>query len=962
MDEKVLLRIREIIDKEDKKNPLTDEEISHMLNVRRDAVTLLRKKANIPDSRKRRIPLLKKELAYLLKNNPSISNRDVTYRLQEKGFNVSRFTILNLRKELEAFSSKQINNSQIPGKNMNKNHPLSFSGIVGVQESLKNAILQAQAAVLYPPRGLHTLLFGPSGVGKSRMAETMYHFAKEKKRLGDDAPFIVFNCADYAKNSHLLMAQLFGYVKGAFTGAENEKVGLVDKANDGILFLDEIHRLSPEGQENLFYLIDKGLYRRLGETDFDRRANILLIGATTEHPESSLLLTLRRRIPMTIELPSLSEWKEKERLDLIFHFFHEETNRICKEVEVDREVISALLSYDCPGNAGQLHSDIRVSFAKGFLQYMSQDEEDKVVINRHDLPPHIAALFPFRESAASSSLLKKDYYSFLPGEYHMQTEITEWEKKVPQLYDWIKERYRNLQEQEKKKELVQLIVSKELDSRLEDILGESYGKTDGGHQQLIKIVGEKIVSVVEQMLWIANKYVKLNYHQIFYVLAIHIKGIIGRLEEGNLFGRKNMYNSNDNHYLFETKIAREMCEVIETTWSITLPEEEVGLIAMYINQALFPANTINHTKIGVVIASYGQIARSMADVANRLLHVNHAIAVELHWDDKIEQAISRIGTALQKADEGNGVLLLGDMGTLFLREKDWLEKFNIKVTILAPVSTPLVVEVLRKCVYTDLSLEQIAAAMKRQKEASLSSPYIDNSKRPAVISVCLTGEGAARNIEKVMKERFGSEDEGLTYLLGTSLSIRSQFEEWNEKYDIIATIGTVDPLLGGIPFISMKEVIDGTGFTFIERLLKIRGYSVYEQKKAKGLGLSDLCSSSLMLEEKARLTKKEIIEKLGALLIEQGYVKDTFLQKVWEREELGPTYINDMFAIPHADLSQTLKPAIAIAKLHYPVKWTDEVHVSYVFMMALNENCQPAIEELYTCVMDKEKWHSSFLC
>jgi Sigma-54 interaction domain. len=72
-----------------------------------------------------------------------------------------------------------------------------------------------------------------------------------------ESPFIVFNCADYADNPQLLMSQLFGYVKGAFTGAESSKAGLVEKADGGILFLDEVHRLPSEGQEILFFYLTK---------------------------------------------------------------------------------------------------------------------------------------------------------------------------------------------------------------------------------------------------------------------------------------------------------------------------------------------------------------------------------------------------------------------------------------------------------------------------------------------------------------------------------------------------------------------------------------------------------------------------------------------------------------------------------------------------------------------------------
>ena len=77
----------------------------------------------------------------------------------------------------------------------------------------------------------------------------MFQFAKSNQVIEEEKELIVFNCADYANNPELLMSHLFGYVRGAFTGADQEKTGIIDQADESMLFLDEIHRLPPEGQK-----------------------------------------------------------------------------------------------------------------------------------------------------------------------------------------------------------------------------------------------------------------------------------------------------------------------------------------------------------------------------------------------------------------------------------------------------------------------------------------------------------------------------------------------------------------------------------------------------------------------------------------------------------------------------------------------------------------------------------------
>src|SRR5690606_34380035 len=140
--------------------------------------------------------------------------------------------------------------------------------------------------------------------------------------------------------------------------------------------------------EMLFTFIDKGCFRRLGETESERTARVLLIAATTENPGSSLLKTFTRRIPMVIELPPLRERSGEERYRLILSFFKEEAIRLGQEILVSPEVIRALLYYRCPNNVGQLKVDIQLLCTKAFSDYVTKKKE-KVRIRRSDLPPHI---------------------------------------------------------------------------------------------------------------------------------------------------------------------------------------------------------------------------------------------------------------------------------------------------------------------------------------------------------------------------------------------------------------------------------------------------------------------------------------------------------------------------------------------------------------------------------------------
>lgn len=306
--------------------------------------------------------------------------RYIPVEVVEKAFNKKWDTEIMEVKELKQFSE----NPKKIHQNISMN-PLEL--MIGAKGSLKKAISQAKATVFYPPHGLHMLLLGPTGSGKSLFANRIYQFATYSDILKPGSPFITFNCADYYNNPQLLLSQLFGHKKGAYTGANEDKAGLVEQADGGILFMDEIHRLPPEGQEMLFYFIDSGSYNRLGETEHKRTSKVLFICATTENPNSALLKTFLRRIPMTIHIPSLEERSLKERVDLTTFLLGKEAERIKKNLSVHIDVYNALIHSAKFGNVGQLKSNVQLVCAHGFLHNLDRDEVVELTVR--DLPDEI---------------------------------------------------------------------------------------------------------------------------------------------------------------------------------------------------------------------------------------------------------------------------------------------------------------------------------------------------------------------------------------------------------------------------------------------------------------------------------------------------------------------------------------------------------------------------------------------
>ncbi|MCG8481713.1 MAG: hypothetical protein MJA31_00245, partial [Clostridia bacterium] len=159
-------QLKAIIKNEDLKNPLTDEEISKLMNISRSDVVKLRHLLGVGDSRERRKGLLEKAISCIISDAPDLSIRSITLKLNEKGYNISRNIVSKLMKSLETHGNEH-------GIKIKNEESHAFDSIIGSIGSLKPQIELAKAAVLYPPNGLHTLIHGSSGVGKSELADCM---------------------------------------------------------------------------------------------------------------------------------------------------------------------------------------------------------------------------------------------------------------------------------------------------------------------------------------------------------------------------------------------------------------------------------------------------------------------------------------------------------------------------------------------------------------------------------------------------------------------------------------------------------------------------------------------------------------------------------------------------------------------------------------------------------------------
>jgi len=232
-------------------------------------------------------------------------------------------------------------------------HRFSFGNIIGKSDCMQ--IIYDKLEVISVTDS-NVLIEGETGTGKDLIARTIHYNSMRK-----DKPFVKINCAAIPEN--LLESELFGYKKGAFTGAVMDKMGKFEAADGGTIFLDEIGDMPLSLQAKILRVIEEREFERLGEVE-TRKVDVRVIAATNRPlkelvEQGKFRMDLYYRLNVVrIRLPALRERAEDIPL-LLDHFIEVFNKKFNKKVKgVEQKVMDFLLDYSWPGNVRELENVI----------------------------------------------------------------------------------------------------------------------------------------------------------------------------------------------------------------------------------------------------------------------------------------------------------------------------------------------------------------------------------------------------------------------------------------------------------------------------------------------------------------------------------------------------------------------------------------------------------------------------
>lgn len=713
-----------------------------------------------------------------------------------------------------------------------------FEKLIGYDNSLQNVVDTCKATISYPPKGLPVLLYGPTGTGKSRIAATTYEYAVHKGFIEKGKPFLIMNCSEYANNPELLSSNLFGHKKGAYTGADKSNPGLLKLAEDGVLFLDEVHCLKAECQEKLFLFMDKGMYHMVGDNEHWYQSNARLIFATTEEPKKCLLKTLLRRIPMIVTVPSLQERGMQERLQLIYTIFKEESRRLNRPIAITNTVYNTIATSDFPGNIGDLKNCIQASCVHAY--YKCRQTDSRIIVNSFDLPSDLVQLdISDRKGIMEAQASVLDLEDLL----HFASD----ERQQGRLNNQILENFGDFSQGKCGYASFLDSCFQALDNYYDQIMVKNDWKRNASFVYIQTILNQ-ILNIVSDRygLRFSNNDVIImtTYLHDYTRFTVELKNY-NEYHKEEISALKEVLN---NRLHREYMISLDMAESLHANVDLQLDDIALCILTLYLKK--FNQVSEWNKRIGLILAHGYSTASSIADAVNRVLDQYIFDAIDMPMNVTTAQTIERIKEHLTKIGDFEEMVLLVDMGSLEDIYKAIVDMRNINIGIMNHVSTKMALEV-GNGILQGAPLEDIFEAV-----CEYGTPTYQiishRHKKPLILCACASGLDTAERLKKILEDSLPKQEDikVLTYDYNVLIEKRLN-TPFFDTYEVICIVGTLNPNIEEVPFIPLEDLIINVTMDklhqYFQNYLDIEEIKAFKNNILKNFSLTNLLTTLTIL-------------------------------------------------------------------------------------------------------------------
>lgn len=665
-----------------------------------------------------------------------------------------------------------------------------FEKLIGSSESLSNVIQLAKAAVHYPGRSLNTLIIGDVGTGKSYLSNLIFEYGVNTKVLSAGAKLHKLNCRHYIHNEEILRDKLFRQSDNTFTN-------IFEEAKDSYLLIDNIHLLDGVSLGKLITFIETQKLEYLDGTVSDT-VNTTLILTTDLSKNVDLINSLKLKIPVILNLPKLTERGLSEKVELINSIFANEAIVTKHHIEIDHDVLSALLISENDLNIKYLIGTVKLAVANAYLRTYDQNL-DTIKVLIHDFEKEVSdLLLKYRDH-------KQNIEKFIPKNfnYFYSKDGTSFNQAK-----YFKEFYENMNSvisffhnNEMNKEKTDQYITSEIE-KFKETISYYLPNNEVNVEQLSKIVDKRIINIVTEFVKKSSIIMDVSYpNTVIYGLCLHINAIYKNGHGSKYLSDEKVIEIKDK-YPSQFKLAKGLSKDLVSILNRDLSDEEVSLISLFLNDYL---EVDNDTHPQLLVAMHGaKSATSIANVINDLVNFNNTYAYDLALDKSSIDAYTELKKLISKIDQGQGVIVIYDMGSLKIMLEKIASELDVDIRLIYMPITLIGIEASRQ-IATEKDIDVIHHSLLSGLNKEMN--YV-KSTQMAIITLCHTGEGGAVEIKEYLKRHLLDDIKIYSFAISDRKKLLEEVKNIRKFYDIRAFVGTYNPKLYGIPFVPVSRIFE----------------------------------------------------------------------------------------------------------------------------------------------------------
>ena len=722
--------------------------------------------------------------------------------------------------------------------NTASDYELSQMKFIGIDGCLSKAIQIAKAAILYPKHSLNVLVTAKAGCGTSFFCNFMYMFCKEAKIMQADAPFIKVNCRHYRNHMDELDNLLFGQEKGKLDNC------YFSMAKGGMLFIDNAELLNAHQQSLIFDFLETGMIYSADRKEYmDCKDVYLVLSCNSSHVGQ-----YNQRIPMIIELPQLKDRPLIERFDFVNYFFSIEANNAKRNIEISQEVMQALLLTEYSRNIKELEMEIKKACATACVRVMDVPNSP-IIVDLHDFNSNI------QKSLVKMRFRSQDILSLVGSQncFIYDCNGTFQSNHHDELYNEMHMQYKELSNRGINAKAIQDVINNHVTNLFKQYnynhgYDESYDT-----EQLSKIVDFRIIELVQKFSEMTKTELKIILKpSVFYGLCLHMNSLLS-IKSSHSRVDNDQLNFIVQNYPKEYALSAQFALDFKDMSGIELPPEEIAIITMFLVKTKDEIDN-GHPVLLYILHGSG-IAKALKEVTISLTHCNNVYSYDLHLEKDNLKAMDEIRSLILKIDEGQGVIVIYDMGSIRTMLDTIAQENDVKIRYIHIPITLIGIDVARKC----LQEEDIDYVYHTTLLEMKSLDDNKNYKREVVITLCQTGDGGAFQLKQYIDQYSKLGFKTIPLAISKRDELIKKVMEIKKIYTIHCFVGTYNPNLLGIPYISINKVFENRAED-IDRIL------MFEPLQSKCMGYSGIYS---FLEEQFKFISVSKLKSILPSIVDQ---------------------------------------------------------------------------------------------